>query len=398
MSLALETDLLREIQALNDAASLGASEFLSDQELTALARRFETNLKKRHVNLGFNLFAIVSDLYYRENFHSDILKAVLDPEATHGEKTKYLHLFLAFIQLHGAGVASADYANAEVVREEGKIDILIKDDASRKAIIVENKINGAPDMPRQLPRYLEIVTAAGYSCDTIIYLRLNGHAGPDVTGWTATDKRQIKALIKVIPAYDETEVDLLNGWLVPCQKAAHNPDAQHLLRQYTELIKKLGSNIMNKPVMENFYKLVLQGENLKTALSVRAMLDDLILYRVERLREHFQYDLAPFDRIANYQGYDAYFTGLYWKDAHLGIDIVVTPESYNLQFWDRKDRPGTKGHAKVILQKMGCLPEFVILEGLYTKVFSFPSQEEGIIAYVTTFKQQLATAITSQNP
>jgi len=132
---------------------------------------------------------------------------------------------------------------------------------------------------------------------------------------------------------------------------------------------------------------------LKTALSVRAMLDDLIVYRVERLREHFQYDLAPFDRIANYQGYDAYFTGLYWKDAHLGIDIGVTPESYNLQFWDRNDRPGAKGHAKVILQKMGRFPEFVIREGLFTKVFSFPSQEQELIAYVTTFKQQLAAAV-----
>ena len=395
MPLALESGLLQRIKAFNDAASRGVETFLSHATLTALARKYEANLKKRYVDIGFNLFAIVSDLYYRENFHSDILKAVLDPTSPHQEKEKYLHLFLDFIRSHGAAVALSDYSDSQVVREEGKIDILIKDETSQKAIIIENKINGAADMPRQLPRYLEIVTAEGYACDAIIYLRLNGQAGPDMTGWSPTDRQRVKDLIKIIPAYAETQTDLLNGWIAPCLKAALNHDAQHILRQYGDLIKKLGSNIMNKPVMDNFYNLIVQGENFKTALSLKAMLDDLILYRVEKLIAHFQYDLAPFDRIANYNDYDAYFTGLHWKDAHLGLDIGASPDSYTLQFWDRDDRPRAKGRAKAILQKMGYLSDFVIRDDCFSKDFAFPSQEQELIDYVTTFKEKLAAATAS---
>lgn len=394
MPLALESDLLQRIKALNDAASRGVKTLLSDAAVAALARKYEANLKKRYVDIGFNLFAVVSDLYYRENFHSDILKAVLDPAGKHQEKEKYLHLFLDFIRSHGATVALSDYPDSQVVREEGKIDILIKDDTSRKAVIIENKINGAPDMPRQLPRYLEIVAAEGYSCDAIIYLRLNGHAGPDMTGWSPTDRQRVKALIKIIPAYAETENDLLNGWIVPCQKASLNHDAQHIFRQYGDLIKKLGSNIMNKPVMDNFYNLILQGENFKTALSLKDMLDDLILYRVEKLIAHFQYDLAPFDRIANYNDYDAKFTGFRWKEADFGIDIGVAQNSYALQFWDTTDRLRTNGHAKKILQETGYLPEFAISNDVFAKTFAFPSQEQEIIDYVTAFKKKLAAAAT----
>ncbi len=394
MPLALESDLLQRIKALNDAASQGVRTLVSDATLTALAREYEANLKKRHVDIGFNLFAIVSDLYYRENFHSDILQAVLDPAGQHQEKEKYLHLFLNFLRQHGAAVVLSDYSDSQVVREEGRIDILIRDKTSRKAVIIENKINSAPDMPRQLPRYLDIVTAQGYTCDAIIYLRLTGHTGPDMTNWSPTDRQNVEALLKIIPAYAETKTDLLTGWIAPCQESSLSQDARHIFRQYGDLLKKLGGNIMNKPVMDTFYNLIVQGENLNSALSLKAMLDDLILYRVEKLIAHFQYDLAPFSRIANNNVDSAYFEGLYRKDAHFGIDISVIPQCYRLHFWDKEDRAGERGEAKAILQRMGRLAEFesVFDGGVFIKPFVFPSQEQHLIDFVTAFKRDLAAA------
>ncbi len=40
----------------------------------------------------FNVFTLISDLYYRENFHSDIMAFFLDPTAVHGHK--YFKFFL----------------------------------------------------------------------------------------------------------------------------------------------------------------------------------------------------------------------------------------------------------------------------------------------------------------
>jgi len=395
MLLPVEADLLERVSALNQSASRAVRGFLTEKTFRDLAQKFEANLSNRHVDLGFNLFAIVSDLYYKENFHSDILQSVLDPAGSHQEKAKFLHLFLKFIRSHGAKVSVSDFSKSQVVREKGRIDILIKDETSHKAIIIENKINGAVDMRRQLPRYLQIVTDDGYTCDCIIYLRLNGRTGPDFDGWTLVERQQVNDLITIIPAYSETPNDLLNGWILPCQKASLSQDAQHILRQYAELIKKLGKNIMNKPIMDDFYELIMERDNYQTARSLRAMLDDLILYRVEKLITHFQIDLVPFSRIANYNNYDAYFTGLYWKEAHLGIDIGVGPESYELQFWDRNDRPRANGRAKSMLKKIGYADEFVLKNDVFAKEFAFPSQEQYLIDYITTFKKKLAVATAS---
>lgn len=117
MALTLEAQLLNRVTALNDSVSRAVRTFLTDKTLSGLARKYEENLRKRHVDVGFNLFAIVSDLYYRENFHSDILRAVLDPAGGHGENAKYLHLFLDFIRSHCARVTVSNYSNSQVVRD-----------------------------------------------------------------------------------------------------------------------------------------------------------------------------------------------------------------------------------------------------------------------------------------
>lgn len=391
-----EIAFLQRIKEFNDKAMRNVAEFMCSPKLFVLAVEFNANLKKRDVDIGFNLFAIISELYYRENFHSDILRALIDPKGKHQEQETFLHLFLKFIHSHGAKINLLDYSNVLVEREEGRVDLCIKDKDSKKAIIIENKINNAGDMLRQLPRYLDYVRANGYCCDAIIYLRLNGDTGPDTTGWTDVERTQVMAILKVICAYNETEGDLLRGWIFKCEKVAKNPDAQHILRQYGDLIKKLGGNIMNKPIMEKFYKTIVEGENLKTAMSLRAMLDDLVLYRVEKIIDKFKSDVAPFRSIANYKDCDAYFTGLIWKNAHLGLDIGVEPESYSFQFWDRNDREGIKGQATAILEKMGCLDDYTPNpnSGMLCKEFAFPSQEEDLIQHITTFKKKLGEVLT----
>ena len=52
---------------------------------------------RQDTSIGFNAFALVSDTYYRENFHSDVIKAILDPHSGHGEGTLYLKKFIEFV-------------------------------------------------------------------------------------------------------------------------------------------------------------------------------------------------------------------------------------------------------------------------------------------------------------
>jgi hypothetical protein len=90
----------------------------------------------------FNVFKLASDRYYRENFHSDIIKAFLNPEEGHGEGCLFLYAFIDFIKksFPKISISKTDYKNVIVKREAERIDILIKSEESKHCIIIENKI------------------------------------------------------------------------------------------------------------------------------------------------------------------------------------------------------------------------------------------------------------------
>ncbi|MEQ1858468.1 MAG: PD-(D/E)XK nuclease family protein [Chthoniobacteraceae bacterium] len=391
-----EALLLRKIGAFNQRIVSNVTALLKRDDLRKLRLAYEVIRARRNVDLGFNLFAIVTELYYRENFHSDVLRALLDPNSKHQDGSVFLDLFLAFLKRHGAKVSRCNYSNASVVREEGRVDILVRDESSKRAIIIENKINGAADMPRQLPRYVEYANNQGYEVDAIVYLRLNRLQHPDKTDWTVSERTEIEAKLLCLNAYDESGDDLFEGWLRPCQDAALDSEAAHIFKQYSQLIIKLGKNTMNKPIMDQFYQLMKEGDNYTSARSLMGMLDDLVLFRVEKIIDTFKSDLAPFTGIANYKDYDAYFTGCRWHKVHLGIDIGVDAEGYVFQFWDRDDREGKNGYARLMLKKMNSLSDYSDSGGQFEKRFTFPDQESNLIAHIKDFKVRLALTLAAE--
>ena len=400
MSLDNECRLLQSVKALLGDVPGSIERLLGNQELVRLTRSYEENKEKRLVNVGLNLFVLISDIYHRENFHSDILRVFLDPASPHREGNKYLDLFLDFLHQQNPklNINKSDFQNAAVVREENRIDLLIRDATSKKAIIVENKMYNAGDMYRQIPRYLNKVKDAGYECEAIVYLRLNRIQYPDTTDWRLKEQEEVDSKLICVTAYMDATNDLLNGWIYKCEKASDHVDALLILRQYGTLIQKLGGEVMNKPIMDEFYKMMLVGDNLKTAQSVSSMLGDLILYRVQMLIEKFGGNLEPFKRIKNYDDYVAYFEGLSWNQANVGLDMIVLANSYAVQVWDRSDPQRSQGRAELLLQSLGCFDEFTLYNERYIKNFVFPTQEQEMIEYVTNFKKNLVTLTKSKNP
>src|SRR5947208_528493 len=114
MALEDEIALLREIETFNNDIVREIDAFRCDSELCELARMYEACLERRNVDIGFNLFAIISDFYYRENLHSDILRALLDPQGKHQEQEKYFHLFLEYLRSQGCTIHLHDYTAATV--------------------------------------------------------------------------------------------------------------------------------------------------------------------------------------------------------------------------------------------------------------------------------------------
>ncbi len=147
-------------------------------------------LERNGINgdVQFSFFESISDLYYRENFHSDILYTILNPQTPKIYQPYFIEEFVKYL-----GLKKQEFnftKNYEVIREaptgkikwkdkngnehekEGYIDLLIKNE--NQAIIIENKINYAPDMENQLVRYMKYVDETlrikNYS---VVYLTLN---------------------------------------------------------------------------------------------------------------------------------------------------------------------------------------------------------------------------------
>ncbi len=229
----------------------------------------------------FNFFESISDLYYRENFHSDILEILLNPNTREIGRKYFMEAFIAFLGLTNNEFDSnsdfeviREYPTGEIYwkddngkqrRKEGYIDLLIKN--VNQAIIIENKINYAPDMDNQLVRYMKFISdpiengGLNISKYTVVYLTLTRNKNPpkefdkEFEKYT-TELKNPKILKHVYAIAGKKDKSLENTFLPTCQELlkeemnnTENIDikqtcntASVYIEQYRTLLKHLGGN------------------------------------------------------------------------------------------------------------------------------------------------------------
>ena len=227
-----------------------------------------------NTEIGFNAFALVSDVYYRENFHSDIIAAILNPHSDHGEGTLFLKKFLTFVSDVARDEGERDEGkeyflklaeklqalvptvddSVEVAREEGRIDVKIT--AHNWTIIVENKINGAYDMDRQIPRYIEQCRAQDEKVEAVVYITAATPGFPSENGWEPGDDKMVKHLLIPVIGFSETRSikNLAEDWIGPCALAARGFNAKSILEQYAGLLRHQSGETMNQDEVKKVMK------------------------------------------------------------------------------------------------------------------------------------------------
>lgn len=233
--------------------------------------------------IGFNVFSLVSDVYQRENLHSDIMRSFLDPQESHNQGSLFLDTFIEMLRSKGFAVNEEDYQNAEVVREEGRIDILIKDTESMHCIIIENKINNAIDQKRQIPSYYNFAIKEGYVIDAIFYLPLDEYKQPDKSSWTKRDIERISPLLLVMPAYSKFNDNLINSWLIPSYNKCEDVECKFILKQYINLVKTLRADNMDRNLVGRFVESLKDKENAETLQSILDLVNDIPEYKAEEI-------------------------------------------------------------------------------------------------------------------
>ena len=264
------SELLNSYISLIDKELESFSKLFQRIKETALLSEYLKNLNN---DTTFNVFRLISNTYHKENYHSDILRAFL--EIKENEQLIYLNAFIVFLNEHfQAKLDKDDFDKTTTIeREKDHIDISIKNENRKKAIIIESKINNAGDQHRQIPKYKNTLEEKGYTVVSIIYLVLDINKEPSKEAWEESERSQIDPILKIISAYDQKNKDLYS-WLNDCQNKSDNIDIISTLRQYTKLIKHLGANEMNKRVNEEFLKEI-KGTDIRDLAGFRQMLDDI---------------------------------------------------------------------------------------------------------------------------
>jgi len=352
-------------------------------ELTPLAKEME---KRRYESsdLGFNVFQLTSDTYYRENYHSYILYNLINPEY-HEEGVLFLNLFIDCLNECGTvEIDKKDFQKPVVDRESNRIDVSIRDKVSGKSIIIENKINDAFDQPRQIPRYYEVETNAGFEVVGVVYLTLLEGKLVSTAAWKKVEIKEISEKLIYLPAVSQEKSNLVNNWLTKCISVSTHEDIPASLRQYQNLITYLSKHSMQTDLIEQFYQLSLKQEKFETIQQARDLLTSLCQHRAEKLIAHFQDKTTAFDTLRAFP-FNKVFRAKFW-DCSIPdlkwIDIECFENTTEIIFAAEDDCSEKDFQDFLTAHTEGSdLREKNALSA--TLVFDYPSQEEELYSYLT---------------
>ena len=361
------------------------SKFIDEDML----KRYREYIDKNNFeeNYPFNIFELISDIYYRENFHSDIIAKLFENEIV-------LKNFLDFI-----GVDKSKYENYEVEREESKIDILIK--TEKNCIIVENKLNWAKDMPEQLFRYYnECKNNKKLEVDKIVYLSPNSFKKP-----TEDSVKEIpKELIKTIIGYDGENNDFYTMVLQKSLEEMNNKEPKEwrlLLEHYLKILRQTGETKMDKLTKEFYDKIVNDSKEYEKIELIATMYNDLTKTRINNLISTFSGE--------NYNN-ECFYRDFYSEKRGLNyaIDIYANDYKYSyLQLFSReenevdnspKSRKKWEQDNKDIeawLKKHKLFDGFYFDDWRWTKDFKFPEEEKALYEFAKKLIECLEKDIES---
>ena len=355
--------------------------------------RYKDILKKQDKKLDFNIFDIITDKWKKENFHSEILKFLLENYEV------FFNNFLELINIKD----KKEYLNAEITNEEAKIDILIK--SENKAIIVENKINWAPDQNEQLARYYKKVKEEK-EVEKVVYITPSNNKEPDeqTFGKDEKIKKEIKDRLEKIISFDGSKNDLVycleklrDKLKENLENTKNNFDSEDFnklffINHYIEILKRTGVGDMSE-VELNFFKEIMEKyktdkDIFKKINYIAEMCSNNNLAKI--LNDYFISKLGMNN--CGYNKEEGSYSCQYWLDYNKDKKenaFSITIHSYkiskvHLTLWDNNEN--INNILKTVIKKEA---EYLIKEGLTDAgiIFNIPDEEDKLLDLVSKLKK-----------
>jgi hypothetical protein len=298
-------------------------------EMNSLFSTLEREYKKKggikekyglESHMGFNIFTSISQKYYMENFHSDILNLILDFKTPEIGNPKYIEEFLKLIDKVRIDTVPifTKIDGIVVEREIGKIDLTLHD--TENAIIIENKINNAVDQPNQIARYIEKIEKRGMAVRCIVYLTLTPGKRPQLQDYSCDYKKykkQIEEKICLLSAVEgDNKIDIVHGYLPDCLESTNDIVAKVYIDQYRKLLMHLGGKEVmkesNKKIIEEIFsekeKIGLVMDLVEVWTERKDLLGEIIIDYI--MKNDQEYSFHPFSEC--------------WKTIHKRLDDDVS--------------------------------------------------------------------------
>ena len=277
----------------------------------------------------FNIFETISDQYQKEKFHSDVLYSILNPETPEIGTIYNKEILEKFVKMVDCSFEFIVDDTVKVSKEEsnkvlngdfekqGYIDLLITN-AHNQAIIIENKINNAPDMENQLVRYMKYVKEQVFGKDIsfdnfkenvrVVYLTLVPGKIPNIYEYgdsfaeykemlsdakSGTDGKILKYRSAVDS--DKDKPDLVT-FLNDCIKlfGKRTDDTALLKKVYIEQYKTLLNHLGGSAAMLEYQKDLLK-EIYSSPEKLKAAKDLVDVFKEESIKQQYINDcLKPF--------------------------------------------------------------------------------------------------------
>lgn len=210
--------------------------------------------------------------------HSSVIASLLDTRGAHGQKCRFLELFLGCLPEQfksfdpsGARTACERYIGQKTENSGGRVDICIEN-SSGQMIVIENKIF-AGDQEHQILRYVEFLRCRlrnrGGVEFPVLYLTPDGHS-PSYDS-TQADGMQCKCGVDYVCI---SYKDVIVPWLDKCINEME--DKLHLkehLTTYRDIIKKKVLGMDRKKDIINIIEST--EKNIKAAREISGQLDEI---------------------------------------------------------------------------------------------------------------------------
>lgn len=367
------------------------AKFLNQDAIKKICGEYEKHKRESTIR-GFNVFTLISDLYYRENFHSDILACLLDRNGSHGEGRKFFDCFIEFLSkqespLKKSSFDKKKFTNYRVEREQGRIDVGVFDETSKKAIIIENKINRARDMDRQLLSYVEFAQEKEYEVLAAVYISPDIPLRPDCANWTSDEINKIEKILVPVVAYAPNgKSNMADHYITSCIEDANNCDVISVLRQYGALLKFIGKDAMNYDLMEKFYEEVKNPERWKTVQIFRQMLDEIPRFLPQKI-QCMTKNLDKNRKLLKSLKIDEKSTHLQIEQAgvllHIDIGFCKNDSVIELSIGDQREDNSISKNLRTLIESSSLKGQLKEQDwNRYVRRFEFPEDEAKLFAFI----------------